>query len=91
MTFKFARMEIDGLKRYSFETYEEVENWVKNELDIFKKTNRVDNENNDRSFISYKSVLDTTLINAKEKLCTISTNAVNVCPENTKESIVDVK
>ncbi len=84
-------MEESGIKRYSFETYKEVEDWVKSELEIFKKTNRVDNENTDRSFISYKSVLDTTLINAKEKLCTISTNAVNVCPENTKESIVGVK
>jgi predicted nucleic acid-binding OB-fold protein len=61
MKYKFSRFENDSLKRYEFDSYEDVKSWIDQEIEKFKIVNRVRDEKKDRSFISFKSELESIL------------------------------
>jgi|SRR6267142_2776529 len=56
--YKLKRFEKDGIKRYDFDSYEDAEKWVNDEVEKFKKTNKVIDENKDKSFIRFKLELE---------------------------------
>lgn len=67
-TYKFARLEPDGLKKYEFDSLESFKLWVDQELEKFKKENRVTDESKDRYFMALKSQFDKVLEQNKDQL-----------------------
>ncbi len=60
-SYKFSRFDGEELKKYEFNSREEVELWINQELDKFKINNKVKNEYTDRYFILFKSELENIL------------------------------
>ncbi len=58
MTYKFSRLEDGCFKRYEFDSIESARDWAQEQMDIFKKENKVVNEATDVSFKRYKSQFD---------------------------------
>ena len=71
MKYRFARFENDvndpgtiekaSVKRYEFDSLENAQAWVNEEIERFKKVNHVRDELNDKSFIRFKSELQESL------------------------------
>jgi hypothetical protein len=66
---KFKRLENDSLVLHSFDSYENLKIWIDNQIQEFKIKNRVQNEEKDRSFITFKSQMETYLNMFKNVKC----------------------
>ncbi len=67
MMYKFARFEEGSIKRYEFSSYQDALNWVNEQIETFKKVNRVRDESKDMSFIRYKESVLKSLQEQHEK------------------------
>lgn len=67
MKYMFSRIEEGSLKKYEFSSYQEIEKWVNQQLEDFKKINRVFDESKDRAYMEYKSELQ-KILNIHEEM-----------------------
>lgn len=58
MKYKFARLENESIKKFEFDTLEELKSWINQELENYKKINKVTDESKDKSFLNYKANLE---------------------------------
>lgn len=54
---KFRRIEEGFIKTYEFDSFDEVKNWADHQVEKYKVKNRVQDEEKDRRFISFKAEL----------------------------------